>query len=97
MRRPLRWTEHATAQLAVIAEHIALASPIYAEQVVDRVVARFDQACEYPESGRVVPELGRREVRELIEWPYRLIYRVRPDAIEVLSILHGRQDLHGLP
>jgi plasmid stabilization system protein ParE len=45
----------------------------------------------------MVPELGRPEVREFIEWPYRLIYRVRPDAIETLSILHGRRELRELP
>ena len=57
---------------------------------------RLEQAREFPESGRVVPEFGRDEIRELIEWPYRLVYRVDADAIEVLSVLHGRQDLHEL-
>ena len=28
----------------------------------------------------------------MIEFPYRLIYRVDPEAIEVLAILHGRRD-----
>ena len=54
---------------------------------------RLDQAREFPESGRGVPEFARPEIRELIEWPYRLVYRVHPDTIEVLSVLHGRQEL----
>ena len=91
--RALRWTEHAVAQLASIAEYVSLSSPVYAEHLVDRLAQRLDQACEFPESGRVVPELGRAEIRELIEWPYRLVYRVHADAIEVLSVLHGRQEL----
>jgi len=95
--RRLRWTEHATGQLGAIAEYLGLASPVYAEQVVDRIVRRLGQALEHPESGRTVPEFGRADVRELIEGPYRLIYRVRPDAIEVLSVLHGRRDLRELP
>ena len=33
------------------------------------------------------------DTRELIERPYRIIYRVRSSAIEVVTILHGRQDL----
>ena len=37
--------------------------------------------------------MQREDVRELIEPPYRLIYRVQPEAVEVLSILHGRQEL----
>ena len=91
--RALRWTEHTVAQLASIAEYVSLSSPVYAEHLVDRLAQRLDQACEFPESGRVVPELGRAEIRELLEWPYRLVYRVHADAIEVLSVLHGRQEL----
>jgi len=94
--RPLRWTEHAVAQLESIAEYVSLSSPVYAEQLLDRIARRLGQAREFPESGRVVPEFGRAEIRELIEWPYRLVYRVHPDTIEVLSVLHGRQELREL-
>ena len=94
--RALRWTEHAVAQIAAIAEYVSLASPIYAEHLVDRIVARLRQGCEFPESGRVVPEFERADIRELIEWPYRLIYRVHADAIEVLTVVHGRQELREL-
>lgn len=91
--RLLRWTEHAVAQLAAVAEYVSLSSPVYAEHLVDRLASRLEQARAFPESGRVVPEFGRDEIRELIEWPYRLVYRVDADAIEVLSILHGRREL----
>lgn len=95
--RPIRWTEHAVAQLAAIAEYVSLASPVYAEQVVERLIGRLDQACVFPESGRVVPEVDRVEIRELLEPPYRLIYRVHPGVIEVLSVVHSRQHFPGLP
>jgi plasmid stabilization system protein ParE len=95
--RRIRWTEHAVAQLAGIIEYIGLSSPVYAEQTLERLVARLDQACVFPESGRVVPEVGRSEIRELVEPPYRLIYRVRPEVIELLSVLHSRQQFPGLP
>ena len=94
--RPLRWTEHAVAQLAAVAEYVSLSSSVYAEQLVERIAHRLEQAREFPESGRVVPEVGREDIRELIEWPYRLVYRVHPDAVEVLSVLHGRQELREL-
>jgi len=89
----LRWTEQATNQLGAIAEYISLASPVYAEQVVERIVSRLRQAQQFPESGRRVPEAGNADTRELVERPYRIIYRVRTAAIEVVTILHGRQDL----
>lgn len=95
--RALRWTEHAVGQLAAVAEYVSLASPVYAEHLVDRIARRLDQAREFPESGRVAPEFARPEIRELIEWPYRLVYRVHADAVEVVSVLHGRQELRELP
>ena len=64
---------------------------------MDRLVRRFVQACRFPQSGRMVPEFEQPDIRELIEPPYRLLYRIRADAIEVLAILHGRQDLGSSP
>lgn len=80
-----------------IAEYISAASPVYAEQTVDRIRDRLQQAAAYPEWGRVVPEFGRADVRELIEPPYRLVYRVRAETIEVLAVIHGRQEFRALP
>lgn len=93
MSLPLRWTEQAAEQLGSIAEYISLTSPVYAEQVVDRIVLRLRQAQDFPESGRRVPEAGELDVREVIERPYRLLYRVRPTVVEVLAIVHARQEL----
>lgn len=91
----LRWTEQAVNQLSAIAEYVSLSSPVYAEHVVERVVLRLRQAQQFPESGRRVPESGHAEARELFEPPYRIVYRVRAGIVEVLTIVHGRQDLPG--
>ena len=93
MSLELRWTEQAVNQLGAIAEYISLASPIYAEQVIERLIARLRQAQDFPASGRHVPEAGQTNLREVIEAPYRVIYRVAPSAIEVIAIVHGRQEL----
>lgn len=93
MSLELRWTEHAVSQLGAIAEYIALVSPVYAEQTIDRIVARLRQAQEFPESGRRVAEAPTLELRELIELPYRLIYHAGDNAVVVIAIVHGRQDL----
>ena len=29
------------------------------------------------------------EIRELIEKPYRIIYRIKEDQIDVLAVIHG--------
>jgi plasmid stabilization system protein ParE len=38
-----------------------------------------------------VPELGPPR-RELIVEGYRLVYRVRADAVQILRLIHGKQD-----
>lgn len=65
----IRWTEQAVNQLGAIAEYISLASPISAEQVVERTVDRLRQAQDFPASGRHVPEAGHADLRELVESP----------------------------
>jgi addiction module RelE/StbE family toxin len=89
----LRWTEQATQQLQAIAEYISVSSPVYAEQIIERIVARLRQALAHPESGRRVAEAPGAEIRELVEPPYRLLYRMRYETVEVVAILHGHQDL----
>jgi plasmid stabilization system protein ParE len=80
-------------ELAAIADHISASSPVYAEAVVSRIGARVEGLRSFPELGLAVPEFERADIRELIERPYRLIYRDLGSTIEVLSIVHGRQDL----
>lgn len=90
--RRLRWTEQAVDHLGAIAEYVSRSSPIYAEQLVQRIVHRLDQVRAFPESGSVVAEAASPSVRQVIEWPYRIIYRHRADVIEVLAIIHGRRE-----
>ncbi len=46
--------------------------------------------------GRVVPEIGDKQIRELIIQSYRLIYRVERSRVAVLAIVHGARDLKTL-
>jgi plasmid stabilization system protein ParE len=49
-----------------------------------------ERLAELPQSGRVVPEVGVRRIRELIFGAYRVIYRVR-DRVEILTVRRGSQ------
>jgi len=89
------WTDQAKSRLRLIHEYIATDAPIVAKQVIDRLLIRSRQIGELPYSGRAVPEFQREDVRELLERPYRIIYRILPDRIDILSILHYRQLLPG--
>lgn len=61
-----------------------------AERWTNEIFDGVERLTEFPESGRVVPELGSREIRELLIGAYRVFYRVG-SAVEVLSVRHGSQ------
>jgi len=42
-------------------------------------------------SGRKIPEYESDEIREVIEKPYWIIYRIKPDQIDVLAVVHSSQ------
>jgi plasmid stabilization system protein ParE len=83
------WTETALGHLRGIHEYIAQHSPLYAQRVVDRLTRRSVQIGTFPNAGRMVPELQRADVREVLEGPYRVIYRLAPDRIDVVAVFHG--------
>jgi len=79
--------------LDAIHAYIAQDSPQYALQMVDRLTRRSVQIAEHPLSGRSVPEFGVAQVREVIEAPYRIVYHIKPDRIDVLAVLHAAQNV----
>jgi toxin ParE1/3/4 len=86
----IRWTHQAIADLAAIRTFISHDSPHFASVVVARLIAAVDRLRDFPESGRVVPEFERKATREIVERPYRIIYRlVREDEIHILTVHHG--------
>ena len=40
-----------------------------------------------------MPEYEDEAIRELLEPPYRIIYRVREERIEILAVVHGARQL----
>ena len=87
------WSPLALDRMAEIARAIAADRPAAAARWVGAVFKRVVQLRDYPESGRMVPELARPEIRQLLHPPYRIIYRVDQRRIVILTIRHGRQEL----
>jgi len=87
----VHWTENAIEHLVNIYEYIALNSPTYAKRMVDKITQRSMQIADHPHSGRKVPEYDAEDVRELIENPYRIIYRIKQNQIDILAVIHGAQ------
>lgn len=90
------WSPQALKDLESIRGYIAQDSVRYAELVVARIVSSVERLRSFPESGRVVPELNRPEIREVIVRPYRVVYRIRPSAVEIATVFRASRLLPGL-
>lgn len=87
----LRWTERAVRDLVAIGDYVAGDDPAAARSWVERLRQRALKASQMPRSGRVVPEIGRDDVREVFQRTYRIVYRVVDDGIVVLTVFEGHR------
>lgn len=85
------WAPRAIARAAEIAGYIAADRPAAAERWVRDLFARVGALRQQPRRGRKVPELGRDDVREVLFGEYRVIYRLDPKRLVVLTVRHGRR------
>jgi len=85
------WSPLALERVAEIATWIAQERPAAAVRTVDALFAAVRRLARFPESGRRVPEFERPDLREVIHQRYRIIYRVAPDHIAILTIRHTLQ------
>jgi toxin ParE1/3/4 len=90
----IRWTPQASDDLEAIAEFISLDSPHYASIFVLDVFEAVDRLELFPESGRIVPELNERSIREIILGNYRIVYRITYTTVEILTVYHSARLLH---
>ncbi len=86
------WSPEAERDLESIRDYIAHDSVRYAELVVQRIVGSVERLSTFPESGRVVPELGVTTIREVIVDVFRVVYRLRGDLVEIATVFRGSVD-----
>ena len=96
MAYEVKWSPDALEDLEDIAAFIARDSTRYASAVVEKVIEVADSLQEMPLRGRVVPEFGDENIRELFVYSYRLIYRMYENRGLVLALIHGRRLLNEL-
>jgi plasmid stabilization system protein ParE len=87
------WSPLAVARTSEIAEYITIDNPSAAIAWVEKVFEKVDLLKLSPEMGREVPEISRKEIREIIFGNYRIIYRIEKTKISILTIRHGKQIL----
>ena len=61
--------------------------------MVDWLTRRSEQIAKFPMSGRKVPEYDLEKIREIIERPYRIIYYIKSEQIDILAVIHTAREL----
>ncbi len=90
----LFWSTPALDDLRAIRDYIAQGSEYYAAEFIQKVLQSVDKLEEFPELGRVIPEIQEPDSRELIFQSYRILYRLKSDRIDIAAVIHGRRDIH---
>lgn len=96
MANKVVWTERAINEVIDIVAFVAKDSSHYAELVEDRIYEAADSLKRFPKRYRIVPELGRSDMHEILVYRYRIIYHFESETITIVSVIHSSRDLKAL-
>jgi len=85
------WTKEALLRLQEIEEYISKDNPIVAIEFVEKLISVAETLIDYPEKGRIVPELSLENIRELIHKNYRIVYLVKKNSVDILTVFEGHR------
>ena len=86
------WSPLADAQVDDAIEYIARDHPMAALEWLERVLDAARSLATFPDSGRIVPELQRDSIREILVSPYRVMYRRSEDLVEIAAVRHEARE-----
>ena len=82
-----------------IVDYISEESTSIALKILDKLESRINSLKDYPERGRVVPELLNQniiEYHEIIETPWRIIYKIVESNVFILTVIDGRRNVQDI-
>jgi addiction module RelE/StbE family toxin len=87
----VEWSPLALNDVEEIASFIAQDRPEGGLQWMEEIFTSVQRLQRFPKSGRIVPEVRRESIREVIHGDFRIIYRIEPERVAVLTVRHSRQ------
>ena len=92
---PVQWLANASNNLSTIIEFIAERNETAAADLLDDIERAASQLPQHPYLYRPGRVAG---TREIVAHPnYVVVYRIQPHVIEIISVLHSRQQYPAAP
>ncbi len=67
--------------------------PEVGRRLVGEIFTQAERLADFPESGRIVPEFGLANLREIIYPPFRIVYRVDAGRIRIIRVWRSERVL----
>ena len=87
------WTKPALLDLEGVRDYISRDSEYYAARFVEKIIEAVESLEKFPARGMCVPEADEENIREILFYNYRIMYRVETGRVLILTIIHGARDL----
>ena len=94
----VKWTNRSKRDLRNIREYIAADSAYYASKFIEKLVVSIDKKLQpQPHIGNIVSEIGKQDIREIKYGPYRIVYKIFPLELHILTVWHSARLLVNHP
>jgi toxin ParE1/3/4 len=60
--------------------------PEVGERLLGEIFSALERLANFPRSGRIVPEFGISQLREIIHPPFRIVYRVDKGSVRIVRV-----------
>lgn len=89
-------TEGAKRDLIAIGEEIRREAPTRADPFVQALLDHCEQLADLPRRYPLVPRYEDRGIRRCVHGNYLIFYRVHPERVDVIHVVHGARDYEAL-
>jgi addiction module RelE/StbE family toxin len=95
----IKITKNAENDLTEIIEYISRNNPRTALKILEKIQNRIQTLDHFPYRGGYVPELLEKNIkdyRQLLETPWKIIYKVENEQVNILTIIDSRRNVQDI-
>jgi plasmid stabilization system protein ParE len=77
----------------ILAWYVVQEVPGTGKRLLGEIVAQVERLANFPESERIVPEFELPQLREIVNPPFRIVYRIDGVCISIIRVWRGERVL----